>query len=402
MPIKYYDLGKQLQLNQIVMVGSHDAGITEGGKNAKTQTKSIYEQAVCGVRMFDTRVAMFDTGEVKGDKPKVKMTTFHAPEQPVLMSHSTKSVYEKHKHTSEETEVTTIRAGVQGESLKRVLKDSRKFVEDYPTEFILLKFDHCYNWESIAFYCQKYLISPTHNYLYTGSGDLNKLTLEEMQGKVFVLFQESGFQKLTEQYTQDASGINKIKNLYKSGPSTPYDPNFRGLQYFGKGGTSLLKAFGKPEQNFKKQGKIARKFTECDPRVMGMLYWTSTGMLESIENRNDKMWEGTNLEKLKELYSYGFYDSILSKVPHNVNTTSHSAAALLSAAVPNIIMIDFVDDDKCSTIYNLNKLPSDKLVQLAKVDEKRKEERKEAIIEGIKQGGMMAAQSISRSLPFGS
>jgi hypothetical protein len=55
--IMYYEKCKGRQLNQIVVVGSHDAGITEGGKNVQTQSRNILEQAQAGVRVFDLRIA---------------------------------------------------------------------------------------------------------------------------------------------------------------------------------------------------------------------------------------------------------------------------------------------------------------------------------------------------------
>ena len=55
--ITYYELGASKQLNEIVVAGSHDAGITSGGTNVKTQALDIGEQAQAGVRVFDLRIA---------------------------------------------------------------------------------------------------------------------------------------------------------------------------------------------------------------------------------------------------------------------------------------------------------------------------------------------------------
>ncbi len=53
----YIELGPDKQLNEIVFAGSHDAGISGGGSNAKTQSLDILGQAQAGVRFFDVRVA---------------------------------------------------------------------------------------------------------------------------------------------------------------------------------------------------------------------------------------------------------------------------------------------------------------------------------------------------------
>src|SRR5262245_66471820 len=69
----YYQLGSHKRLNEIVMAGSHDAGITAGGANAKTQSKDILGQAKAGVRVFDLRVAGV------GHKHRVRLKAFHSP-----------------------------------------------------------------------------------------------------------------------------------------------------------------------------------------------------------------------------------------------------------------------------------------------------------------------------------
>ena len=55
--ILYYQLGAKKRLNEIVMAGRHNAGITKGGGNAMTQKLDIQGQALAGVRLFDLRVA---------------------------------------------------------------------------------------------------------------------------------------------------------------------------------------------------------------------------------------------------------------------------------------------------------------------------------------------------------
>ena len=55
--IRYIALGEDKQLNEIVVAGSHDAGITGGDKNERTQSLNIAEQAKAGIRVFDLRIA---------------------------------------------------------------------------------------------------------------------------------------------------------------------------------------------------------------------------------------------------------------------------------------------------------------------------------------------------------
>jgi len=73
--VQYYQLGAEKRLNEVVMAGSHDAGITQGGGNAKTQGLDIRGQADAGVRLFDLRVA----AAARGVQPQVKLKTYHGP-----------------------------------------------------------------------------------------------------------------------------------------------------------------------------------------------------------------------------------------------------------------------------------------------------------------------------------
>ena len=60
--VNYFELGKNKQLNEIVVAGSHDAGITKGSANVRTQVLNIGDQARAGVRVFDLRIAAASTG----------------------------------------------------------------------------------------------------------------------------------------------------------------------------------------------------------------------------------------------------------------------------------------------------------------------------------------------------
>ena len=49
-PIKYHNLGPTKLLHDIVFAGSHDAGITQGADNVRTQSHNLFEQAAHGIR----------------------------------------------------------------------------------------------------------------------------------------------------------------------------------------------------------------------------------------------------------------------------------------------------------------------------------------------------------------
>jgi hypothetical protein len=74
------------RLNEIVMAGSHDAGIASGAANAKTQSLDIFLQATAGVRLFDLRIAArtVSSGGVLGKEAQMK--AYHAG-GPVAYAH---------------------------------------------------------------------------------------------------------------------------------------------------------------------------------------------------------------------------------------------------------------------------------------------------------------------------
>src|SRR5512147_1770779 len=88
--ITYYELGKDKQLNEIVVAGSHDAGITSGGGNVQTQSLDIGDQAKAGVRVFDLRIAAATVPGQKAGAPKqAELRAFHA--QDTFMKNESKS-----------------------------------------------------------------------------------------------------------------------------------------------------------------------------------------------------------------------------------------------------------------------------------------------------------------------
>src|SRR4051794_31557679 len=114
----YYQLGAGKRLTEIVIAGSHDAGITKGGGNAKTQKLNFRGQADAGVRLFDLRVA----GVASGLK-HVKLKTYHGP-----LSNATVRKHVTGLEGRKKVVQSTV-TGTWGEGLQSILKDARDFVE---------------------------------------------------------------------------------------------------------------------------------------------------------------------------------------------------------------------------------------------------------------------------------
>jgi hypothetical protein len=373
----YSDLGADKQLNEIVIAGSHDAGITGGGGNAQTQTYDILGQAVAGVRFFDVRVAAFATGNTSFGAKQVELKSFHADDLVHSKDSKTRSVVGF--QGAMDLQRSKLHGGTEGLGLRKILQDARAFVESamFSSEFLILKFDKCTNWRLIAQTCRDVL----GNRIYSAGGNVNVKTLGDLAGKVIVAFMPTGYAEL--KLPTDRAGITPIKNLYK--PPAAYAASFHGIQYWGAGGTDpfTFSSEKKIQENIVKQTKILskaasgiaatrHKFTRklkqpgcppADPNAIGMMYWTSTGVFESIKKRNATMWDDAHVGGLETLWKSGFDSYISNAVPDNVDLLSFSSGGALKLFMPNIVMIDFADHDKCAQIRALNKLAATSITE---------------------------------------
>jgi hypothetical protein len=356
--VNYFELGGDKQLNEIVFAGSHDAGITSGGKNVKTQSLDIEGQAHAGVRIFDLRVAATSGAKVDGVKT-VELKSFHAPG----LKNETKTRHLPGVGTVEVERSKFKSGGDWGMGLTDILDGARRFVQSDAgkSEFLLLKFDKSTNWTWIAEACVRLL----GNTIYKGGGNLNTTKLKDLQGKVVVLFSGSGANECRVRFGPE-DGILTWKNLYdKETGNTAYDPKHVGLQYYGKGGTTLNPTKNKLDANIKKQGKLLQGAKAFGlEEVLRMMYWTSTGLLESIEKRNDGMWQAPNVVKMQKLWKEGLEEYIEYTNPLALPEGSPAVGPTRKRYMPNIVMIDFADDAKCQIIRALNDLSPNDLAQL--------------------------------------
>ena len=202
--INYYELGPDKRINEVVFAGSHDAGVTDGGGNTKTQDLDIYEQARSGVRVFDVRI----TGAVvkQGGASKVVALKAYHGKGPESKTTGVNLLTGK----AVTTEVKSMWGGAFGMSLTKILSDAAKFVGENTTEFLMLKFDHCTNWMGIAEAC----VTVLGDSIYKAGGNLNTKSLRDLRGKVIVLFTSDGLEAVHHLYGVP-QGILGITNLVK-------------------------------------------------------------------------------------------------------------------------------------------------------------------------------------------
>lgn len=353
--ITYYELGANKRLNQIVFAGSHDAGITGGNSNVKTQGLDILKQSWAGIRLFDIRIAAQSSAGPSGFR-KAELRAFHSGIK------RDKVKLRDYQGRGELIERSKLVGGDWGMGLTKILSDARDFVrsESGKNEFLILKFDKCKNWPLIAQACAGVL----GNTAYRQSGNINTKTLHDLKGKVVVLFSQAGWTVAGS--PPPSQGILRFKNLHAEGQT--YEADFDGLQYFGKGGTSVKKPFRKIKQNVSKQKKLmdqAGTMAMANPDLMGMMYWTTTGIFESIKRRNDGMWDAPNVVRLKKLWAGGLQEFVHHRNPLTAPAGSPAVGAERRRYLPNIVMIDFADESKCRHIRGLNDATTEQLAAMA-------------------------------------
>ncbi len=258
-----------------------------------------------------------------------------------------------------------------GLSLTQIINGANTFFSNNVngSEFLLFKFDKCKNWLSIAEAC----VDGLGNALYSSGGHLNTKKLQDLRGKVVVMFPPEGIQEL--QQAMQAPTIQAPRKGLLGGGHRPglhsivpwqsiqkdkvaYDHTKPNFQYCGGFGDSMLvpTTKGKIEKNYAKQVKNMTSATLKDARVMRMMYWTTTGVAQNIKDRNREMWEPPVLKGFLGAWDAGLSDTVVNFAPNLPNALNPVNANQIREFFPNIIMIDFADQDKCDLIFDLNRL----------------------------------------------
>lgn len=361
MPNYYAVLGGATKLHQMVMVGTHDAAITQGHSNVQTQNLDIGAQADAGVRFFDLRVAAKEV-TLPGDVKSIQLTAYHGD---LVKEKRNVAV----KGEQRQIKVSTMNYEGWGLSMTQIINGALAFFNNpvNGSEFLLFKFDKCDNWLSIAEAC----VDGLPNHLYMGGGHLNTKTLEDLKGKVVVMFPPKGIEAIRPAMEKarkalmgnvagrNAAGLDGIvpwQSIQKD--KVAYDHTKLNFQYCGGFGDSMGKATtgGKIQKNYDKQVENMTSATTKDPRVIRMMYWTTTGVLQDIEDRNREMWQPPMLKGFLSAWDKGLSNTIVNHTPNLPNALNPVAANQIRKFFPNIIMIDFADQDKCDLIFDLNLL----------------------------------------------
>ena len=373
----------------VVIAGSHDAGIYDEsiGGATRTQKLDIREQAVAGSRFFDVRVAVArapQPGRLARVAQKVDQMrrpnagyehlddgptpkAYHAP-SPGLLGMKT------HKDAAGAAYQSPV-VGAFGGELDEILSDARAFVTENPSEFIFLKFAKCYGWEEIVVKVNDVLgdrgLFPRRN--------INTMRVSELAGHVIPIFPENQ-RSILHQLPEGCQMAFYKELFHKSGDKAcckAYDPTYQGLQYFGKYSNTrgvtwdprpAASAQKRADYNEKKQAKYLHVGAQSNPDIVGMMYWTATGYFQDVLARDaklDKMMARGGMDRLFQSHLREAIAIRADLVTTQVDATSSTGHVDYSVWMPNIVMIDGVAKDKCDTVYGLNTLAKIHLDQFA-------------------------------------
>jgi hypothetical protein len=250
-----------------------------------------------------------------------------------------------------------------------MLMDAQRYVVQYPTEFLILKFSKSFGWPAIFTMCKNVLGNDQYRPQW-GWQNLNMATVGNLAGKVVTIFPDSLIAEMRQSnviniQNQNDWGLLPFTELYNKKTKTcnAYSSIRNGLQYFGKfSSTSDIAA------NTKKQTKLmVSGGTTADPAVVGMMYWTTTGLIANIRERNDRMWTGPSQTSLANTWSRGLESSIRNQLGQKQNlldVINLNHGNLLKSFMPNIVMMDFSNRTRCDTVYALNTVTANDLNQM--------------------------------------
>ncbi len=335
------------KLNEIVIPGSHDGGIYMYAKdNVQTQALNIFEQAMAGIRFFDIRIAVQAIRMNDGTTVNVSKA-FHLDQKLIGGKKNTTQSMGKF--------------GGWGGSLQQILMDAQRYVTQYPSEFLILKFSKSFGWPNIFTLCKNILGNDQYKPNW-GFRNLNTATVGSLAGKVITLFPPAILAEFEQKGVLDIRnvadtdwGFLPFKELYNAETKKcdSYDMAGNGLQYFGK-----FSSTSKVDDNTRKQRKLMESGGgSADPAVVGMMYWTTTGLFANIRNRNDTMWTNGSQSALINTWTSGLEGSIRNQLGHKQNlleVLNMNHGNMLKAFMPNIVMMDFSNRQRCNTIYGLN------------------------------------------------
>ncbi|MFO1272940.1 MAG: hypothetical protein U1F50_14910 [Rubrivivax sp.] len=356
----YLQFFSKRRLNQVIIPGSHDAGLAAqfhhalsfvgSASRTVTQDKSIAEQAKAGSRFFDVRI-MNVGGELK---------TFHTMKNPMPWAKS-----------------DTRKIGASGESFTSIVDGLRDFVRDHDSEFVVVRLSHLRDSAEVFAELWDWMVA-NDKHVYRGTGNLALKTVGDLAGKIVFVVESK-----------------KMKHALKPPPGAPNGSQTRvptqadGFHrfYSSKGGALPTVEDGLCLcGEFSNKGKVGeildrqiKHYTHHDQHKncigqqahLYALYWTATG--GNIKDNTAQQLTSENFKKVRQLVAdttaKNWGDELEANKTALLSPGTNQAKQRLmgenqarakfsikAASIPNVIFYDFVNDDTSQEIIDLNDL----------------------------------------------
>ncbi len=296
-----YIMGRNLSLSEIVMPGSHDAGVFEdqqtnagifGSKKAAIcQNGGLRSQLETGSRLFDLRARLVRETNLIGDGNNPFKNASNIDKGRVRFYHGGKKL------------------GTKGGGVANQLKEVKAFLQDNPTEFCILRFTktQCPNAVTNLVY------EILGDMLYTAGGNLAKHKVDLMRGRVLAIFDG------TFNYHNQRKGFHNYAK--KEACET-------GLGIAGSyAGSRFAKTVVRDQQN-KLKGYVKKNLS--GDRLYAW-YQTQTYSTNIKSTTSGGVGSRSRVKSLRD------------KLKHDADYESI-----------NIVLMDFVDNYKCRNIYRRN------------------------------------------------
>ncbi len=309
-------------LIDMVIPGSHDAGVYGTSLStrkapeawARCQGSNIYNQAMCGSRMFDCRVFLKKDSATKSLVP--------------TMGHFGR---EKKKHAGGVGSL-----GAYGGTLITAVNDAIAFVRTYPSEFLILRFSHTYCPGEVGIALGDLMQKQgTLNYIYTDQDNIALCPLSQLRGKVIMVFAS----EFHTNFSADDGYLPFYK--YSNGINVP----------FGLCTCGIYKGSAKMTTVHKSAATAATDHKAHPRNHLHFVYWqqTMTAGAGDIHKSTVASNSRTLIGKKEKDYTGGAHANLgayVDEIKANMNSGSWD--------LPNVISHDFVTDQTCKAIFELN------------------------------------------------
>ncbi len=288
-------LNSQLSLDNMVLPGSHDTGMSQVYDNGvtapsyiQTQQFNVGQQLVCGIRYFDLRLKLYNNA----------LVTYHE----------------------------TAGFGGKGQDLASILQQATNFLSQYPSETFVLKFSHTSTDSDLITAMQtafeQAFLQP---YLYKNNDtnvNLSQIPLSSLRGKMLLVIYYDKEKLPPSGYIDPSQGRFK----YVDAEESSNNHNLRVYDHYADK-DSFDKMYSDQLQKWKNH-------VSWGAGHLFLLSWTLTAQVVSITTKD--------------------IAALAQEANRNLSASLRDQIGGSKVSKPNIIYLDFINGALCQTVYQYN------------------------------------------------